>query len=79
MNRNGEKESILILSILLCFLLCHLLTLGYKIIVSNMDLVKIKMNLSLILNFFPKKTDLSVIRNTVSLVVGLFYRQQIFG
>lgn len=61
------------------FLLCHLLTLGYKIIVSNMDLVKTKMNLSLIINLFQKKIDLSGIRNMVSLVVGLFYRQQIFG
>ena len=59
-----ERQSILILSFLLGYLLCHLLTTEYKVIAPDMDLVKTKINLSLILSFF-KERRLSVIKHTV--------------
>lgn len=59
-----ERQSILILSFLLGYLLCHLLTTEYKVMAPNMDLVKTKINLSSILSFF-KERRLSVIKNTV--------------
>lgn len=55
MNVSGERKSTLILSFLLSYLLCHLLTVEYKVRAPNMDLVKTKMKLCLILNLFRKR------------------------
>lgn len=40
MNRSGQRESTLILSVLLSYLFCHLLTLEFKVIALTMILVK---------------------------------------
>lgn len=73
MNRRGQRESTLILSVLLSYLFCHLLTLEFKVIALTMILVKTNKDACEFDFFFPekkKKTTLSVIRNAVSLFVG---------